>query len=108
MQETRTIHDWLVSSSAPKEIEGVTSIYENEALSSTLISTDQTTMMIIIDFSVSPLSDAAKSATKWDTRLSPAKSPNDNIYFTGDTGLFQDIFICPANYWPDYACHCYF
>lgn len=92
MQEAQTIHDWLVSSSAPQEIERVTSIFENEALRSTLISTDQTTMMIITDFSVSPLSDAAKSVTAQIRDYLQQNHPKDGIYFTGDTGLFQDLF----------------
>jgi RND superfamily putative drug exporter len=92
MQQAQTIHDWLVSSSAPHEIEGVTSIYENVALRSTLISTDQTTMMMIVDFSVSPLSDAAKSVTGQIRDYIQANYPADNIYFTGETGLFQDMF----------------
>jgi uncharacterized membrane protein YdfJ with MMPL/SSD domain len=92
MQQAQTIHDWLVSDSAPQEIEGVTSIYENAALSSTLISTDQTTMMMIVNFSVSPLSDAAKSVTSQIRDYIQANHPTDNIYFTGETGLFQDMF----------------
>jgi RND superfamily putative drug exporter len=92
MQGAQTIHDWLVSSSAPQEIERVTSIYENAALRSTLISTDQTTMMMIVDFSVGSLSDAAKSAIGQIRGYLQQNHPNDNIYFTGETGLFQDMF----------------
>jgi RND superfamily putative drug exporter len=92
MQEAQTIHDWLVSSSAPPEIEGVTSIYENAALRSTLVSTDQTAMMMIVNFSVGSLSDAAKSATTQIRNYLQQNQPNGNIYFTGETGLLQDMF----------------
>ena len=92
MQAAESIHSWLVSDSAPKDIERVISIYENQALSSELISTDQTTMMIIVDFSVSPLSDAAKSATLQIRDHLEQNYSKENIYFTGDTGLFQDMF----------------
>ena len=92
MQEAQAIHDWLVSSAAPQEISRVTSIYENEALRSTLISTDQTTMMMSIDFSVGSLSDAAKTATVQLRSYLQQNYPNSNIYFTGETGLFQDMF----------------
>lgn len=92
MQEAQTIHDWLVSNSAPSEIAGVTSIYESDALRSTLISKDQTTMMIIVDFSVSSLSDGAKSAIGQIRGYLQQNHPNENIYFTGETGLFQDMF----------------
>ncbi len=92
MQGAQTIHDWLVSTSAPQEIKRVTSIYENAALRSTLISTDQTTMMMIVDFSVGSLSDAIKSAIGQIRGYLQQNHPNDNIYFTGETGLFQDMF----------------
>lgn len=91
MQKAQTIHDWLVSRSAPKEISGVTSIYENAALRSTLISTDQTTMMMSVDFSVGPMSDAAKSAIGQIRGYLQQNYPNSKIYFTGETGLFQDL-----------------
>jgi len=92
MQEAQNIHDWLASSSAPQEIKSITSIYENEVLSSTLISTDQTTMMMIVDFSVGSLSDAAKSAIGQIRDYIQQNHPNENIYFTGEVGLFQDMF----------------
>jgi RND superfamily putative drug exporter len=92
MQEAQTIHDWLVSSSAPPEIEGVTSIYENAALRSTLISTDQTAMMMIVNFSVGSLSDAAKTAITQIRDYLQQYQPKGNIYFTGETGLLQDMF----------------
>jgi RND superfamily putative drug exporter len=92
MQEAQTIYDWLVSGSAPPEIEGVTSIYENAALRSKLISTDQTAMMMIVNFSVGSLSDAAKSATTQIRDYLQQTQPNGNVYFTGETGLLQDMF----------------
>jgi RND superfamily putative drug exporter len=92
MQGAQTIHDWLVSVSAPQEIERVTSIYENAALRSTLISADQTTMMMIVDFSVGPLSDTAKTAVGQIRNFLHQYNTNSNIYFTGETGLFQDMF----------------
>jgi len=92
MQDAQSIHDWLVSSSAPQEIKRVTSIYENAALRSTFISTDQTTMMMSIDLKVGSLSDAAKTATDQIRSYIQQNYPNSNIYFTGETGLFQDMF----------------
>jgi putative drug exporter of the RND superfamily len=92
MQKAQTIHDWLVSDSAPAEIQGVTSIFESEVLRTTLISTDQTTMIMSIDFSVGSLSDAAKSAVSQIRDYIQQNYPDENIYFTGKTGLFQDMF----------------
>ncbi len=72
MQEAKAIRDWLVSSSAPEVVKSVTSIFDGEALRSTLLSADQTTMLMSVDFSVSPLSDEAKEAVDANTRLSTA------------------------------------
>jgi len=92
MDAAQSIHDWLVSGAAPKDIERVTSIYENAALRSTLISTDQTTMMIIVDFSVSSLSDAAKTNVQQIRNYMAQNYPHLEAYLTGETGLFQDMF----------------
>ncbi len=91
MQDAQNIHDWLVSSLAPQEIEGVTSIYENSALRSALISTDQTTMLMLVDFSVGSMSDAAKSAVSQIRSYIQQNYSNENIYFTGEVGLTQDM-----------------
>ena len=92
MKEAQAIHAWLVSNAAPREIERVTSVFENDALRSTLISTDQTTMMIVVDFSVSSLDDSAKTAVQQIRSYLVHYHPNLESYFTGETGLFQDMF----------------
>ena len=51
MLEAKAVRDWLVSGSAPEVIEGVTSIFDSDLLRQTLLSTDQTTMMMQVDFS---------------------------------------------------------
>ena len=92
MQEAQVIYEWLVSSAAPKEIEQVTAVFENDALRSTLISTDQTTMMIVVDFSVTSLSDSAKAAVRQIRGYLSQYHPNLEAYVTGETGLLQDMF----------------
>ena len=74
MQEAQAIHNWLVSSAAPKEIEQVTSVFENDALRSTLISTDQTTMMMVVDFSVSSLDCRRQDSRPADSGLHDTES----------------------------------
>jgi RND superfamily putative drug exporter len=91
IQEAKAVHDWLVSSAAPKDIERVTSIFENDALRTTLISTDQTTMMIIVDFSVSPMVDSAKTDVQQIRNVVKQYHPDLEAYLTGDIGLFQDM-----------------
>ena len=59
--DAMAIRDWLLSDSAPDAVEGVTSVFDNEALAASLISADGTTMLMPVSFSVSPLSDAGAS-----------------------------------------------
>jgi RND superfamily putative drug exporter len=92
MQEAKAIRDWLVSSSAPEAVKSVTSIFDEEALRSTLLSADQTTMLMSVDFSVSPLSDAAKEAVTQIRDYLQYDHPNVNVYLTGEIGFFQDLF----------------
>ncbi|HXY73906.1 MAG TPA: MMPL family transporter, partial [Dehalococcoidales bacterium] len=96
LQATQKIHDWLISAAAPAEIQGVTSIYESEILKSTLISSDQTTMMMNINFSVGALSDNAKKAVADIRDYIHRNYPNEHIYLTGQIGLFQDLMSSVA------------
>jgi RND superfamily putative drug exporter len=92
MKEAQEIYNWLISNAALKEIEQVTAVFENDALRSTLISTDQTTMMIVVDFSVSSLDESAKTAVQQIRGYLSQYHPTLESYFTGETGLFQDMF----------------
>jgi RND superfamily putative drug exporter len=92
MQEAKAICDWLVSTPAPEEVKSVTSIFDNEALRSTLLSTDQTTMMILVDFSATSLSEEAKAAVAQIRDYLQSEHPNISTYLTGEIGLFQDMF----------------
>ena len=91
MQQAQAIHDWLVSDAAPKEIQQVTSVFDNDALKSTLISTDQTTMMMVVDFSVSSLDAGAKTAIQQMRDYMTRNYPNLEAYVTGGTALYQDM-----------------
>lgn len=93
MREAEAIHDWLVSSSAPEEVKSVTSVFDGEALRSTLVSTDETTMLMTVDFSVSHLSSGAKEAVAQIRDYLQREHPNVNIYLTGEIGFFQDLFL---------------
>jgi len=90
-QEAKTIHDWLVSSAAPQDIQSVTSIFESDALKSTLISTDQTTMMIVVNFSVDNMSNAAKTDIQQIRDYIKNNHPKLEVYLTGQAGLYQDM-----------------
>ena len=90
-QQAKVLHDWLLSASAPKVISGVTSIFENAALKTTLISSDQTTMMMIVNFSVSGLDEAANTAIQQIRSYISQSHPDLEAYLTGDTAIFQDM-----------------
>jgi len=49
-------------------------------------------MMIVVDFSVSSLDDSAKTAVQQIRSYMVHYHPNLESYFTGETGLFQDMF----------------
>lgn len=92
MQEAKAVRDWLVSSAAPGAIAGVTSVFDNDLLRQKLISTDQTTMMMPVDFSASALSDEAETAVSQIRDFLSSYHPDLKAYFTGETGLIQDLF----------------
>jgi RND superfamily putative drug exporter len=90
-QAAQDINIWLTSSSAPKIIQSVTSVFENGALKATLVSSDQTTMMIIVNFSVSGLDAAAKIGLQQIQDYITQNHPNLQAYLTGDTAIYQDM-----------------
>ncbi|MGP8079966.1 MAG: MMPL family transporter [Dehalococcoidales bacterium] len=91
MQQAQAVRNWLVSSAAPKEIQQVVSVFDNDALKSTLISTDQTTMMMVVDFSVSSLDAGAKTALQQMRDYMSQNYPHLDAYVTGETALYQDM-----------------
>ncbi len=92
IQNTKAIRDWLLSPSAPEAVENVTSVFDSEALRSTLLSADGTTLLMIVDFSTTALDDAAEEAIE-QIREYLHREPGDvSIYFTGEVGFYQDLF----------------
>ncbi len=91
MQDAQSIYEWLISDSAPPEITGVVSIFDNENLRARLISQDQTAMLMNVDFSVGALSEAAGSASKQIETYLSDNYPGETIYFTGEIGLYHDM-----------------
>jgi putative drug exporter of the RND superfamily len=92
MLEAKAMRDWLASDSAPEVIEGVTSIFDSDLLRQVLLSSDQTTMMMQVSFSVSSLSDTAKTGVNRIREYLTENHPDIDVYFTGETGLLQDLF----------------
>ena len=91
MDRAKNIRDWLTSTDGPKVVNSVISVFDNEALRSSLVSADNTTMMMPVGFSVTALDDAAKQAVK-DIRAQFARQSGTNFYLTGSVGFLQDLF----------------
>jgi RND superfamily putative drug exporter len=91
MERAKALRDWLVSDSAPKAVTQVISIFDNDALKSSLVSQDGTTMMMNVYFSVAPLTDAAKQAIN-EIRAQFNEYQGSNFYLTGSAGLLFDMF----------------
>ena len=91
MDRAKSLHDWLVSDSAPKVVSGVNSVFDSEALRPSLVSKDGTTMMMTVKMSVAALNDAAKQAVK-DIRAQIKQYPGTTFYLTGNVGLLYDLF----------------
>jgi putative drug exporter of the RND superfamily len=91
MDSARSLHDWLISESAPEVISGVNSVFDSEALRPSLVSKDGTTMMMTVKTSVAALTDAAKQAVI-NIRAQIKKYPETTFYLTGNVGLLYDLF----------------
>ena len=91
MQAAKDINTWLNSGAAPRIIQGVTSVFVNDALKATLISSDQTTMMMVVDFSVSGLDEAAKTGILQIRDYITQNHPGLQAYITGDSAIYQDM-----------------
>ncbi len=91
MDRALAVRDWLVSPGAPEAIASVVSVFDDEALRASLVSADNTTMMMSVGFSVNAISDAAKQAVS-DIRAQFALQQGTSFYLTGDVGFLNDLF----------------
>ena len=91
MQAAHDINTWLNSSAAPNIIQGVTSVFTNDALKATLISSDQTTMMTVVNFSVSGMSTDAQTGVRQIQDYITQNHPGLQAYLTGNTAIYQDM-----------------
>jgi len=91
MQAAQDINTWLNSSAAPNIIQGVTSVFTNDALKATLISSDQTTMMMVVNFSVSGMSTDAQTGVRQIQDYITQNHPGLQAYLTGNTAIYQDM-----------------
>lgn len=90
-QGAKKIHDWLISTAKPAAVKDVISIFENDALKTTLISTDQTTMMMQVDFNVTGMDEGAKTAVQQIRDYISKNESGISAYVTGDSSIYQDM-----------------
>jgi RND superfamily putative drug exporter len=90
MNQSKELRDWLISAECPKTISRVVSVFDSEALRTSLISADNTTMMMTIGFTT-PVLDDLKPAIQ-EIRDQFKKYPETNFYFTGTVGFLHDLF----------------
>ena len=91
MERAKYIRDWLISDDRPEAVSSVVSVFDSEALRSSLVSADKTTMMMSVRLSVTAMDESAKQALK-EIREQFALQSETNFYFTGSVGFLQDLF----------------
>lgn len=88
----RSMTEWLLSSSAPAQVEDVTSIFTQEGAESLLLSADKSTMLAQISFSTGPMDDKTQQAIgeirAW-MKDNPAPS-GLSVHLTGSAALSGD------------------
>lgn len=90
-EQAQKLRNWLITDNGPEVVSRVTSIFDSEALRSSLVSADNTTMMMSVTFSSAALDDNIKQAIK-TIRQQFTLYPETSFYFSGSVGFLHDIF----------------
>ena len=91
IEQAKKLRNWLISDNGPQAVSDVISIFDSETLRSSLVSADNTTMMMSVTFSSTALDDNVKQAIK-TIRQQFALYPETSFYFTGNVGFINDLF----------------
>jgi RND superfamily putative drug exporter len=89
-KDGRNIRNWLISDEGPGYVSQVVSVYDSEALRATLVSADNTTMMMNVGFTTTSLDDL--KPTIQAIREQFKTYPETTFYFTGSVGFLHDLF----------------
>lgn len=90
MNQAKNLRNWLISKNGPDYISQVVSVFDSEALRSTLVSADNTTTMMTVGFSTPVLNDL--TPTIQAIRDEFKQHPGPVFYFTGSVGFLHDLF----------------
>lgn len=89
----QTLARWLVSPDAPEQVERVTSVFDNPALESVMLSQDGTTLLMPVDFNTvnyQPDTNDAVVAIR-DHIADDGKSPGLSVFVTGPAAIGNDL-----------------
>jgi putative drug exporter of the RND superfamily len=89
--EGQKLAAWLVSKDAPAAISNAVSVYSNPALESSLVSQDQTAMIISLDLAVASSSASARQAMKDIRAYVGSQGFSGQIYLSGSAGISYDL-----------------
>ncbi len=92
-QYAQTLAHWLVSPDAPEPVERVTSIFDNPALESVMVSQDGTTLLMPVDFNTvnyQPATNDAVVAIR-DHITNDGKPADLSIFVTGPAAIGNDM-----------------
>jgi RND superfamily putative drug exporter len=92
LQQASELSDWLTSADAPDVIASVLSIFTNPSLASRLESSDQSTLLVTLEFSVQALAPEAEAAIEQIRSYMHDAYPGLNAYLSGDSALLHDLF----------------
>jgi RND superfamily putative drug exporter len=92
-EDASQLNTWLHSAESSLNITRIISVFDNEALHSTLVSSDQTTMLMSIEMSSSSSSAIARSAIKDMRDHIKGLNSGAAIYLTGNGGVAADVLF---------------
>jgi RND superfamily putative drug exporter len=93
MDRAKSIYAWLISEAAPESVSGVISVFTNEALQSSLVSSDNSTMLMTVELSVPALDEKAQQAVN-EIRNQFAQQTGTSFYLTGNVGRERSFNSC--------------
>lgn len=92
-QYAQTLAHWLVSPDAPEPVERVTSIFDNPALESVMLSQDGTALLMQVDFNtINYLPDTNEALMAVRDHIADETKPADlSVFFTGPAAIGNDL-----------------
>jgi RND superfamily putative drug exporter len=89
----RELCSWLSSPQSPSSVKAVMSVFDNQALRSTLVSSDGTTMLIKLDLSVASSSVGGRETIKTIRSHIDDLAASSWMLVTGPAGIYSDAII---------------